>query len=112
MTDPKDVQAVLTDIKLITKSSEYSFLQSWLGTGLLTSTNKKWTSRRKILTPAFHFKILEEFVEVFDKQGTIFIEKLKAYEGKEAFDCFPLVAHCALDIICGNLKQSISYIFQ
>lgn len=90
-------------MKLISKSQEYKFLEHWLQTGLLTSTNEKWIKRRKILTPAFSFKILEEFLEVFDNQGNILIEKLKGYDGK-VVDIFPVVALCALDVICGNLK--------
>lgn len=99
--DPKDVQVILTDMKLISKAHEYKFLEPWLQTGLLTSTNEKWLKRRKILTPAFHFKILEEFLEVFDNQGLILIEKLKVYDGK-VVDVFPLVALSALDVICGK----------
>lgn len=101
--DPVDIQAILTDIKLITKSSEYKFLMPWLREGLLTSTGEKWMKRRKILTPAFHFKILDEFVEVFDKQGNIFIEKLKKFDG-QVVDIFPHVALSTLDVICGELK--------
>lgn len=100
-TDPKDVQVILTEMKLITKSLEYNFLEPWLKQGLLTSTNQKWMTRRKILTPAFHFKILDEFVEVFDKQGKILIECLKKHDGK-VVDIFPLVALSALDVICGE----------
>lgn len=100
-TDPKDVQVILTEMKLITKSLEYNFLEPWLQKGLLTSTNQKWITRRKILTPAFHFKILDEFVEVFDKQGKILIENLRKHDGK-IVDIFPLVALCTLDVICGE----------
>ena len=100
--EPKDVQQILTDIKLITKAKEYGYLDPWLKTGLLTSTNQKWMARRKALTPAFHFKILDEFVEIFDKQTSILIEKLKAHDGKGPFNAFPVVALAALDVICGN----------
>jgi cytochrome P450 family 4 len=100
--EPKDVQHILTDVKLITKAKEYKYLEPWLKTGLLTSTNKKWMLRRKALTPAFHFKILDEFVEVFDKQSSILIEKLKVHDGKGLFNAFPVVALAALDVICGN----------
>jgi cytochrome P450 family 4 len=100
MTDPKDVEVVLTSKNLITKSDEYNYLLPWLNTGLLTSTGNKWLSRRKVLTPAFHFKILDEFVDIFDKQSAIFVEKLKQFENHDHVNVFPLVALCALDVIC------------
>lgn len=89
-------------MKLITKADEYDYLKPWLATGLLTSTGQKWLSRRKVLTPAFHFKILDDFVETFDKQSSILVEKLKEFQGRGEFDVFPLTALCTLDIICGT----------
>lgn len=77
-------------------------MKPWLGTGLLTSTGKKWSSRRKIITPTFHFKILEQFVEIFDEQSDIFVTKLADFKDQEAFNIFPLTALCALDIICSK----------
>ena len=98
----KLLKDILTNMKLITKSDEYDFMKPWLGTGLLTSTGKKWMNRRKILTPAFHFKILEDFVDIFDKQSSILVGKLRKFEGQGEFDIFPLTALCALDVICGR----------
>lgn len=79
-------------------------MKPWLGTGLLTSTGKKWASRRKIITPTFHFKILEQFVEIFDEQSDIFVKKLEQFKDQRAFNIFPLTALCALDIICSKLS--------
>jgi cytochrome P450 len=63
----------------------------------------KWHNRRKILTPAFHFKILEDFFDVFMEQSSILVDKLQREIGNEAgFDIFPYVTHCTLDIICGE----------
>lgn len=81
---------------------QYDFIRPWLGDGLLTSTGRKWHTRRKIITPTFHFKILEQFVDIFDQQSNIFVQLLKtaAASGKD-FDAFPKVTLCALDVICG-----------
>ncbi|XP_046382677.1 cytochrome P450 4C1-like isoform X2 [Ischnura elegans] len=85
----------------IEKSSTYSFVHAWLGTGLLTSTGAKWHSRRKMLTPAFHRTILDSYQEVFvDKTSTLL--KLLETKSKESkvFDIAPFIWQCSLDIIC------------
>lgn len=100
--DPKDVETILSSQKLIDKSDEYKFILHWLGTGLLISSGKKWHSRRKVITPTFHFKILEQFVEVFDKHSAIFVNNLAKFKGQQ-IDVFPQVTLCALDVICGEI---------
>ncbi|XP_044311371.1 cytochrome P450 4V2 isoform X2 [Varanus komodoensis] len=94
------VEVILSSSKSIDKPYLYKFLHPWLGTGLLTSTGNKWRSRRKILTPTFHFTILADFLEVMNKQANILVQKLDEHVDKEPFDCFPYIALCALDIIC------------
>lgn len=102
--DPKDVEIILSSTKHITKADDYDFMKPWLGEGLLTSAGTKWASRRKIITPTFHFKVLEQFVEIFDRQSNILITKLQDHKIREAFDIFPAITLCALDIICGDLN--------
>ncbi|XP_005177308.2 cytochrome P450 4d2 [Musca domestica] len=100
VTDPKLCEALLSSQHQITKSSFYEFLIDWLGRGLLLSNGKKWHTRRKIITPAFHFKILEQFVEVFDQQSTVMAKNLLAQaDGQTAIDMFPVVCRMALDTI-------------
>ncbi|XP_055638015.1 cytochrome P450 4d1-like [Toxorhynchites rutilus septentrionalis] len=101
LTDAKLVETILSSQKFLDKADEYDFIRPWLGDGLLTSTGRKWHSRRKMITPTFHFKILEQFVEIFDRQGRTFVEQLNAKANSgESFDVFPMVTLCALDVIC------------
>ncbi|XP_069699694.1 cytochrome P450 4C1-like isoform X2 [Periplaneta americana] len=97
---PEFVETVLGSSKHLDKASSYKFLEPWLGTGLLTSTGSKWHSHRKLITPTFHFKILDNFVEVFSEKSEILVNKLKKEIGSQGFDVYPYITRCALDIIC------------
>lgn len=96
----ENVEVILTSSKQIDKSFMYKFLQPWLGLGLLTSTGSKWRARRKMLTPSFHFTILEDFLDVMNEQANILVNKLEKHVNQEAFNCFFPITLCALDIIC------------
>ncbi|XP_037041330.1 cytochrome P450 4d2-like [Bradysia coprophila] len=101
VTDPKVCEIVFSNsTKFLEKSSLYDFLVPWLGTGLLLSAGQKWHSRRKIITPAFHFKILEEFCVIFDAQSEILLNNLKKHEHGDAFDVTNYISLMALDVVC------------
>lgn len=93
-------EVLLSSITQIEKSRTYELLRPWLGLGLLTSTGEKWHSRRKMLTPSFHFRILENFMPIFNEQSEILLSKLKEREDKGRFDIYPYITLCTLDIIC------------
>lgn len=96
----EDVQPILSSNLHIDKSYEYDFLRPWVGTGLLTSTGSKWHARRKLLTPSFHYSILEEFVEPIIRQSQILVRRLEKNSDGPAFDVMAYTKLCALDIIC------------
>ncbi|ODM95080.1 Cytochrome P450 4c3 [Orchesella cincta] len=102
VADPNCAEKLLSTMNHIDKGKyDYSLLYEWLGTGLLTATRSKWSSRRKMLTPSFHFKILEDFMPVFNEQATILLDCLDKKESTgKSFDIFPYITRCTLDIIC------------
>lgn len=105
-SDPQDLEVVLSSPHLITKNNLYELLTDWLGTGLLLSTGKKWHQRRRIITPTFHFNILEQFVEIFQQQTTTMIEKLQNtnyINEDKAINIYPYICSLALDIITGKI---------
>lgn len=70
---------------------------------LYADTGKKWFERRKVITPAFHFKILEEYVEIFDRLGNVFVNKVLAkYKPTDEVELYPLAILYALDVMCGE----------
>lgn len=63
---------------------------------------KKWHDRRKIITPAFHFKMLEKFTETFDRISNTFIAKIQELDSNKAIELFHMVELFALDVVCGK----------
>lgn len=104
---PTSIESLLNSTKHLDKSPDYRFFHTWLGTGLLTSNGAKWKKHRRIITPAFHFKVLEDFVDVFNSTGDMLIENLKKQIGKGSFDIAPLFSLFALDAICGKVLVCI-----
>ncbi|XP_055638966.1 cytochrome P450 4d2-like [Toxorhynchites rutilus septentrionalis] len=99
VTSSKNVEKILM-AKQVQKSMLYSFVEPWLGQGLLISTGEKWFQRRKIITPTFHFKILEQFVTVFNKETDIMVECLRKHANGGEFDIYDYITLMALDSIC------------
>ncbi|KAG5893584.1 hypothetical protein JTB14_028351 [Gonioctena quinquepunctata] len=94
------LEYLLTTTMILNKNDSYTFLHKWLGSGLLTAGALEWKLSRKILTPAFHFSILEQFVEVFDSNSNILVELLEKEVGKPSVDIFPYIKMNTLDNIC------------
>lgn len=62
---------------------------------------KKWHDRRKVITPAFHFNILERFVEVFDRLGNTVIDKLVKINATDHVEFYHIAVLYTLDVMCG-----------
>lgn len=70
---------------------------------LIFSKGKKWQSRRKLLTPSFHFSVLASFVDIFNDKAKILTEKMCGLAGSKPMNIFPLITCCTLDVICGKV---------
>ena len=51
----------------------YRYGLPWLGDGLLLSNGPKWARNRRLLTPAFHFEVLKDYIKVKNKAVEIFL---------------------------------------
>ncbi|KHJ82500.1 hypothetical protein OESDEN_17806 [Oesophagostomum dentatum] len=103
-------KAILENSKEISKPAEGSTrLQEWLGKGLLTSNGDQWRAKRKMLTPAFHFSILNDFIPIFNKEAAILLNQFSKFaDTGRSIDVFPLIKLCTLDVICGTHLKSLS----
>ena len=113
------VRKVLKEPKLY--HGAYRLLAPWLGEGLLISEGEKWYRNRRLLTPAFHFEILQSYMSVYNSCLKVLIDKWSSSASKnEPVELFDTISLLSLDIIlqcafscesnCQNARTKHPYI--
>lgn len=112
--DPAHLETILLSTVHVQKSTTYNIFRSLLGNGLITSPGDEiWKKHRKLLTPAFHFKMLEKFIDTFHSLGDTLIEKMNEHVDKDWFNVYPYINRYAIDSLCGKMElQSIGSILK
>ncbi|KAF8361711.1 hypothetical protein PRIPAC_88634 [Pristionchus pacificus] len=98
-TNGEMLKHIVDSSEEITKGANYGIIEKWLGQGVLISTGTRWHAKRKMLSPMFHFKMLESYIETMNRQAKICADLLEEKCGHEV-DMYRTVKLCALDIIC------------
>lgn len=92
-------EQILSSTTHLTKGDMYNILIPWTGPGIVVSDGERWHTHRKIITPAFHFTILEEFLEIFNRQSSVLLESLlEVANGKTAFNVLPYLSSIVLNV--------------
>ncbi|KAF9794160.1 hypothetical protein SFRURICE_009537, partial [Spodoptera frugiperda] len=100
ISNPKDIEMILSSTTYNEKNLPYNFLYTWLRDGLLVSKGAKWHQRRKMLTPAFHFKILNEHFHSFWQRTQDLLLAVENEHNKEQVDLKPLFTKATLLVMC------------
>ncbi|KAI6649015.1 Cytochrome P450, family 4, subfamily f, polypeptide 40 [Oopsacas minuta] len=79
----------------------YGTLRPYLGDGLLISNFYKWQTRRKMLTPGFHYEILNPYVLLYNEIVEVFIRKCeeKMENGAVIIPIFESITLLTLDVM-------------
>ncbi|KAF8366923.1 cyp-29A4 [Pristionchus pacificus] len=93
------LQPILESTEEINKGADYDIFEPWLGRGLLLANGEKWKSRRRMLTPTFHFRMLEGYIKTMNRHAKVLMDVLEDNREKE-LDIYPYMKRCTLDIIC------------
>lgn len=99
----REAEILLSSTKHSNKSEIYRFLMDFLGTGLLISNGEKWQQRRKILTPAFHFNILQKFTPIFNEESVNVVKMIQGemHGGTSCvLDIAKISCRLTLNVIC------------
>ncbi|XP_050326256.1 probable cytochrome P450 4ad1 [Bactrocera neohumeralis] len=108
LSDPAEIQNILSSSTLLYKEHLYSFLRPWLGDGLVTAAGARWLKHRQIYAPAFEQQAIDGYLQVVHRAGKRLVEKLSerataAADGvPKVLDVQPLLGKCTLDIAVEN----------
>jgi len=70
----------------------------------LISDGEKWAARRKLITPTFHYDILNDFLVVMNENAQTCVENLKIHANTgQQVEIMKFIGLSALDIICGRI---------
>ncbi|KAI6662024.1 Cytochrome P450 4B1-like [Oopsacas minuta] len=108
--DPELAGRVLSMGPELTPKSpnSYRMLTEFLGFGLLVINYKKWFSRRRLLTPAFHLGIIESYMSTYNDTTDVLLNKWRSQVGSDTaiVDVFQDSTLYTLDVI---LQCACSY---
>uniref|UniRef100_A0A3Q2TJW3 Cytochrome P450, family 4, subfamily F, polypeptide 3 n=1 Tax=Fundulus heteroclitus TaxID=8078 RepID=A0A3Q2TJW3_FUNHE len=107
---PDYVKPLLMASANITVKDEliYGHLRPWLGQSLLISSGEEWSRKRRLLTPAFHFDILKNYILTFNSSTDTMHNKWHRLvaEGTTNIEMFDQITLMTLDSL---LKCAFSY---
>lgn len=113
-----EVAEILLRRPHLPKSFTYNAFNIAFGKGLINSNGIHWKAHRKLLTPAFDFKILDNFIPIMSRSTEQFANNLeKSIEEKDGVvtDMTFLVSACAFNILCETavgVKREADDLFQ
>ncbi|EAT34187.1 AAEL013556-PA [Aedes aegypti] len=97
----REAEHILSSTRNIDKSRFYKFLHPFLGLGLLNSNGSKWMHRRRILTPSFHFNILNGFHHTFVEECDQLLATIDEHVDKGVPTALqPVMSKFTLNTIC------------
>ncbi|OQR78459.1 cytochrome P450 4V2-like [Tropilaelaps mercedesae] len=95
------VERILTHQANIAKGYVYAFMEPLMGRGLVMLTGNVWRMHRKLLTPAFHFRTLDQFAVAMNAHCKIFTGRLLRKECEE--DLLPYISALTFDVTCETI---------
>lgn len=103
LTDPRDIEVILNSPKAAYKDPVYRFLEKFIGRGLITGSGPKHRTHRRVIMPMLNGKVLDAYVEYFDRRSRYSADRLEELADTEEFDIYPYMEHCTIDIILDTI---------
>ncbi|GFR13957.1 cytochrome P450 4V2 [Trichonephila clavata] len=95
----ESVEVILNNNEEVKKAWFYEVLKPWLGSSVLISCDKKWRDMRKLLTPIFHFHVLNKFLAIMNKHSRNLGDLFDTFVQQECVDIYSSMPRHSFDTI-------------
>ncbi|XP_037936456.1 cytochrome P450 4g1-like [Teleopsis dalmanni] len=102
ITNPADIEIILSSSEHLEKSEEYRFFKPWFRDGLLISKGAHWQHHRKMIAPTFHQSILKSFMPKFVEYSENVVKKFSKLTGKE-IDVHDYMSETTVEILLSTV---------
>ena len=99
ITGPEVAQIVFNQAD--SKNQYFNYMmEPWLGKSLVLSHGAYWKRNRKLLTPTFHYKSLQNFVKIINKSSDRLTQIIhKNTNADNPIEFYPLISNMTLEVI-------------
>mmetsp|Transcript_4408 Transcript_4408/g.4836 ORF Transcript_4408/g.4836 Transcript_4408/m.4836 type:complete len:484 (+) Transcript_4408:32-1483(+) len=99
ISDPKYIKPLMKSSVNVEKGMGYFIIRPWLRDGLLLSSGSKWKTRRRLLTPGFHYNILKGYVRLAANKAKEFADIVASKHLGQYIEVQKEMTHLSLDIV-------------
>nr|AXB26408.1 CYP405A22 [Yponomeuta padella] len=104
LSDPVDVGILLShQTELLKPDERNAAMMPFFGNSVSTSQGERWRSTRKLMSPSFHFKTLDQKLTAVNSLGEKLLNSLSCYENKGPVDLYIYVRPFMYDLFCSTL---------
>ncbi|KAG5888996.1 hypothetical protein JTB14_033926 [Gonioctena quinquepunctata] len=99
ITDVCQAQKIMSSVKFSTKDDIYRFMEPFDGKGLITSSGPKWKRDRRLMSPLFPKRNIQQYFPFILNHTEILIGILQEKVDGPTFNIEPFIHKCAADFV-------------
>ncbi|XP_030024507.2 cytochrome P450 4C1 isoform X1 [Manduca sexta] len=103
ISDPDDIKALLSSAKTTYKGPQYKYMADVIGEGILSGSGTKWRRHRKIATPNYGKRAIENYTNTFNIEVDSLLTNLRKKRTEQQFNIYDDIVLTTSYAICQTL---------
>ncbi|XP_061722519.1 cytochrome P450 4C1-like [Cydia pomonella] len=103
ISEPDYVKILLQSRKLNERGPQYKYMVDFLGYGILSGSGPVWRKRRKLISPNYSHKAIENYSYAFNEETGFLLQRLRARPVGKSFNIYEEVVNTTTYTVCQTL---------